>query len=187
MGRTVLLVMDYQNNVVARFGTPDALSAAVRAVDAARAAGVTVMFPRVDFRPGFPEIAPTNLMYGGVPARSKGMPQDPRGTAIHDSLAPRDDEPIVTKKRVSAFVGSDLDVLLRSAGATHLVLAGIATSGVVLSTLRTAADLDYELTVLSDACADGDPEVHGVLMQKVFPQQARVLEVDDWVGTLVRT
>jgi hypothetical protein len=47
---------------------------------------------------------------------------------------------IVTKRRVSAFTGSDLEVVLRAAGTEHLVLTGIATSGVVLSTLRQAAD-----------------------------------------------
>src|SRR5690348_17878292 len=47
-----------------------------------------------------------------------------------------------------------------------LVLCGISTSGVVLSTLRQAADLDFGLTVLRDACADADDEVHRVLTEK---------------------
>ena len=88
------------------------------------------------------------------------------------------------KRRVSAFSGSDLDVLLRAKQADTLVLAGIATSGVVLSTLRQAADLDFRLVVLSDACADGDAEVHRVLTEKVFPRQAQVTTTDDWVATL---
>jgi nicotinamidase-related amidase len=88
------------------------------------------------------------------------------------------------KRRVSAFTGSDLDVLLRGAGAGTLVLAGISTSGVVLSTLRQAADLDYRITVLSDACADADPEVHRVLMEKVYPKQALVTTTDEWIASL---
>jgi len=76
---------------------------------------------------------------------------------------------VVTKRRVSAFTGSDLEVVLRADGMDRLVLAGIATSGVVLSTLRQAADLDYRLTVLADGCLDADPEVHRVLTEKVFP------------------
>lgn len=52
---------------------------------------------------------------------------------------------MVLKRRVSAVTGSDLDVVLRAAGATELVLAGIATSGVVLSTSRQAADLNFSL------------------------------------------
>jgi nicotinamidase-related amidase len=85
---------------------------------------------------------------------------------------------------VSAFSGSDLDVLLRATGAGTLVLAGIATSGVVLSTVRQAADLDYRLVVLADACADRDEEVHRVLTGKVFPRQAVVTTAAEWIGTL---
>jgi nicotinamidase-related amidase len=81
---------------------------------------------------------------------------------------------------VSAFAGSDLDVVLRGLGAGTLVLAGIATSGVALSTLRQAADLDYRLIVLADACLDADPEVHRVLTEKVFPRQAEVSTVAQW-------
>ena len=73
---------------------------------------------------------------------------------------------MVTKRRVSAFAGSDLEVVLRSGEVGHLVLCGIATSGVVLSTLREAADRDYRLTVLSDLCVDPDPEVQRVLLEK---------------------
>jgi len=88
---------------------------------------------------------------------------------------------VVTKKRVSAFTGSDLEVLLRANGIRHLVLCGIATSGVVLSTLREAADKDYQVTVLSDLCADMDAEVHRVLLEKVFPRQAAVVTTAEWI------
>ncbi len=54
----------------------------------------------------------------------------------------------------------------------------------VLSTLRQAAGLDYRITVLSDACADTDPEVHRVLMEKVFPRQAVVASTGEWIETL---
>ena len=68
----------------------------------------------------------------------------------------------------------------RARDVTGLVLGGIATSGVVLSTVREAADRDYELTVLEDLCLDGDDEVHRVLTQKVFPRQADVRASADW-------
>jgi nicotinamidase-related amidase len=77
-------------------------------------------------------------------------------------------------------------VVLRAGGIGHLVLAGIATSGMVLSTLRQAADLDYQLTVLTDGCLDGDAEVHRVLLQKVFPRQVEVTSIADWTATLAR-
>lgn len=54
----------------------------------------------------------------------------------------------------------------------------------VLSTLREAADKDFSLRVLSDACLDADPEVHRVLTEKVFPGHADVLTVDAWINTL---
>jgi nicotinamidase-related amidase len=105
-------------------------------------------------------------------------------TRIHPAVAPQSDDIVVTKKRVSAFTGSDLDVVLRSLDVESLVLTGIATSGVVLSTLRQAADLDYEIIVLRDACADADAEVHRVLLDKVFPRQASVISTDEWSGHL---
>src|SRR5262249_51519108 len=94
---------------------------------------------------------------------------------------------IVTKRRVSAFTGSDLEVVLRAQGLSHLVLSGISTSGVVLSTLREAADKDYQLTVLSDSCADGDEEVHRILLTKIFPRQAEVITTETWRETLKQT
>jgi len=90
------------------------------------------------------------------------------------------------QRRVSAFTGSDLEVVLRAAGIDHLVLTGIATSGVVLSTLRQAADLDYRLTVLADGCLDADPEVHRVLTDKVYPRQADVLRISEWTDSLAK-
>ncbi|HXC06188.1 MAG TPA: isochorismatase family protein [Bacteroidia bacterium] len=62
-----------------------------------------------------------------------------------------------------------------------MILTGVATSGVVLSTLREASDKDYRLTVLSDCCADRDEEVHRVLTTKVFIRQAEVMTVKEWV------
>jgi nicotinamidase-related amidase len=105
-------------------------------------------------------------------------------TELHPALGARSDEPVVVKKRYSAFTGSDLEVLLRSRGITRLVLAGISTSGVVLSTLREAADRDYQLVVLKDACWDGDEEVHRVLTEKIFPRQAEVVTVAQWIERL---
>jgi len=60
----------------------------------------------------------------------------------------------------------------------------MSASGVVLSTLRQAADKDYLLTVLSDCCGDRDLEVKRLLMEKVFPMQAEVLALADWKGEL---
>ena len=184
MSTSALLVMDFQHGIVERLGNAEVVAAAGRAVAGARAAGIPVMFVRVAFRPGYPEVAGSNLTFSALAQHGDAMTHDHPATQVHAELAPKGDEPVIVKRRVSAFTGSDLDVLLRGAGADHLVLAGIATSGVVLSTLRQAADLDYRLTVLADACADGDPEVHRVLLEKVFPRQAVVTTTDEWAATL---
>jgi nicotinamidase-related amidase len=185
MSRPVLLLMDFQHGIVERLGTPSVLDAADRAAKAARAAGIPVMFVRVAFRPGYPEAAESNPSFGALAANAGDtMTQDHPATQVHAALAPADDEPVIIKRRVSAFAGSDLDVLLRGARADSLILAGIATSGVVLSTLRQAADLDYRITVLADACADHDEEVHRVLTEKVFPRQAIVTTTDEWIASL---
>ena len=181
---TALLVMDVQAGIVARLASdPERLEPLVAAVLAARAAGVTVIFVRVAFRPGFPEVSPANRSFSTI-AQGGAWAADPEMTAIHPAVDPRPDDLVVTKLRVSAFAGSDLEVLLRARGLTHLVLMGIATSGVVLSTVREAADRDYRLTVLSDGCLDMDPEVHRVLTEKIFPRQAEVETVAGWRAKL---
>ncbi|WOX09650.1 isochorismatase family cysteine hydrolase [Streptomyces sp. N50] len=176
-----LLVMDVQRVIVDRYPDPDYLPRLRKAIETARANGVRVIYVTVGFRPGAPEISPRNKLFGrlaGVTLPTAAA----QANEIHPDVAPGPDDILVTKRRVSAFAGSDLDMVLRANDIDHLVLTGIATSGVVLSTLRQAADLDFTLTVLSDGCLDNDPEVHRVLTEKVFPMQAEVTTVADWVA-----
>ncbi len=184
-GSSALLIMDVQQGIVDRYGAADGgyLDRLRTALDAARSAGLHVIFVRVAFRPGAPEANARNRAFAAL-ARREGLEEDSPATQIHPAVRPRPSEPVVVKKRVSAFAGSDLEVLLRSLGVEELVLAGIATSGVVLSTVREAADRDYRLTVLHDACLDADDEVHRVLTGKVFPRQAEVSSVQEWVARL---
>ncbi len=178
----VLLVMDVQRGIVERFGDdPGYLSRLSQAITAARAAAVPVVYVTIGFRPGHPEISPRNRAFAAA-AASGAYVQGSPATEIHPAIAPAPGEVVVTKRRVSAFAGSDLDLVLRGLGAGTLVLTGIATSGVVLSTLRYAADQDYQLVVLADACLDADPEVHRVLTEKVFPRQAEVRTVAEWAA-----
>ena len=181
---SALLVMDVENVIVSRFvEEPKALVPFQRAVSAARRAGIPVIFVRVAFRDGYPELSAKNKTFSAI-TKLGSMTISDTSTQIHSSVAPLPNEPVVTKLRVSAFAGSDLEVILRSRGIDKLILTGIATSGVVLSTLREAADKDYRIVVLSEACLDPDPEVHRVLVEKVFPRQADVLTVSQWADTL---
>jgi nicotinamidase-related amidase len=181
MARSALMIMDIQGAVVERLEEPDALLASIkRALEHARAADVLVIYVRVAFRTGAPEVHRHNRIFSHL-SGSDGFDEENAATQIHPSVAPLATEIVVTKRRVSAFAGSDLDMILRSSTVDELVMCGISTSGVVLSTLRQAADLDYKLVVLQDACADLDPEVHRVLLEKVFPRQADVMTVDDWI------
>ncbi|HLI08075.1 MAG TPA: isochorismatase family cysteine hydrolase [Ktedonobacteraceae bacterium] len=178
--RTALLVMDMQPGIVNRFAQSDAVLKPVRvAIDAAHAASIPVIYVAVAFRPGYPEISPRNKSFAAIKQQAS-LPAAMTATEIHPAITPQPTDIVVTKRRVSAFSGSDLEVVLRAQGITHLVLSGIATSGVVLSTLREAADKDYQLTVLADCCFDSDEEVQRVLLSKVFPRQAAVLQAEAW-------
>jgi len=167
---TALLIMDVQPTIVDRFADTNAfLARAQSVVDYARGESIRVIHVVVAFRPGAPEAS--ERFRGHADAMINAQPV--MTVAEHDV--------VVTKKRVSAFAGSDLEVLLRATGIRHLVLCGIATSGVVLSTVREASDKDYTLTVLSDLCGDADAEVHRVLLEKVFPRQATVMTSAEWM------
>lgn len=177
---TALLVMDMQVGIIAML--PDAatiLNNTAKAIAKAREQKIPVIYVVVGFRQGAPEINLNNKAFASNKELFAGINMA-EFMAVHENLKPQDDEVVVIKRRVSAFTGSDLEVILRTYGIQHLILTGIATSGVVLSTLREAADKDYRLTVLADCCADGDEEVHRVLTTKVFPRQADVLTLEEW-------
>ena len=176
-----LLVMDVQAGIVARLAqTGDFLERINTAITAARAAQIPVIYVVVAFRPGYPEISPRNKSFSAIKQQQSRLQAAMTATEIHPAIAPQPTDIVVTKRRVSAFSGSDLEVVLRAQGIAHLALCGIATSGVVLSTLREAADKDYQLTVLSDCCVDSDEEVQRVLLSKVFPRQAEVVTAEAW-------
>ncbi len=106
------------------------------------------------------------------------------GAAIHPAAAPREGELIVVKHRISPFAGTDLETLLRANGIETLVLAGVHTSGVVLSTVRHAGDLDYRLIAVRDCCADPDAELHAMLLDGVIAKQAAVVTTAELAGAL---
>ena len=177
---TALLVMDMQVGILAMLPNSETILDKVSsAIATARSKNIPVIYVVVGFRQGAPEINVNNKSFSAGKERFSNMDMT-AFMQVHDSIAPQVGEVTVIKRRVSAFTGSDLEVVLRSFGIHHLILTGIATSGVVLSTLREAADKDYRITVLADCCADGDEEIHRVLTTKIFPRQADVLELEEW-------
>jgi nicotinamidase-related amidase len=183
---TAVLCMDYQNDIVGTY--PDdrqreLLSKTSEVLATARRANIPVIYVVVRFRDGYPEVSPRNKLFQNIKGAGRLREGTP-GAEVHRQVAPQSGEVIVTKRRVGAFSTTDMATVLRAKGVTHLVLLGIATSGVVLSTVRWAADADYEITVLADCCADADDEVHRVLTQKVFSRQATVVTAAEFLQTI---
>jgi nicotinamidase-related amidase len=182
---SALLVMDFQTAVVEMIATGNEalLSRTAGLIAAARQTVMRVIYVVVTFRAGYPEVSPRNQSFDTL-RESGRFAAGSEGTEVHPAVAPKPGEVVVTKHRVSAFAGTDLDMILLANGIETLVLAGIATSGVVLSTVRHAADADYKVVVVEDCCADRDAEVHRVLVEKVFPRQATVVKAEAVVRAL---
>ena len=182
---TVLLVMDVQSMIV-ESAPSEMIEAVARAAAGARTAGVPVVYVRVALRPGRVGVSPRNKRLTRLQeVLTEGAP----GLEFHPAIGPEPHDIVLTKHRVSAFAGSGLDALLRLLGTTHLVLTGVSTSTVVLMTAMTAADLDFDITVLSDGCFDSRPRVHDMLMSDIFPAMAMamaaVATADQWLTGLV--
>ena len=163
--RTAVLIMDFQQRIIANVATEPAavVEQAALALAGARAAGIPVIY--VVHRGGpFAEYAPD--------------------VELHDGVAPAEGELVITKVRPGPFSTTALDVTLREMGRDNLVIMGVATSGCVLSSVRWAVDVNYSFIVLSDACSDGDPEVHRVLTEKVYPRQGTVMTTDEFLQAL---
>jgi nicotinamidase-related amidase len=181
--QTALLVMDFQPAILGRLDDSEALlSAAAEAIDIVRDEGGHVGYVRVAFDDSdYEAMPPTNKTFAPI-AAGRLMHHEAPETAVHERVAPQPGDIVVRKTRVGAFSTTDLDQQLRERGITTLILAGISTSGVVLSTVRDAADRDYELFVLSDASGDPDADVHAMLTEKVFPRQGHVITTDELPG-----
>ena len=183
---TALLIADYYAEVM------DTLAHAVdrKVVDktralqqAAREASLLVCYSATVFRPGYIEISDRNKTFSQRKRSGQPAVSDPV-RLIHPSVKPVDGEVVVGKHRVNALYGTDLDMTLRANDIHTLLILGYATSGVVLSTIRYAADLDYQLIVVEDCCSDQDPEVHDFLTQRIFPRQAEVVTSEEVIGAL---
>ena len=184
---TALLGLDCQTGVVSIYAKPreSFLDRCASVLRGARKAGMPVIHVKVGFRPGLPEVTTRNRLFASI----KSSPQRQKlfegaAGAIHPTLGPEAGDLVVTKHRISAFPGSDLQMILRAKEIDTLVLFGIATSGVVLSTLLEACDADYRTLVVADCCADTDSELHRVLIERLFPLRGEVTTAAEFVKAI---
>jgi nicotinamidase-related amidase len=185
--RSAMLSLDLQTGIVSVYAPKkDDLIARARAIlQQGRRAGLTVIHVKVGFRPGVPEIHPRNILLGAIKASPKHQQLFAgESGSIHAGVAAEDGDLVVTKSRVNAFAGTDLELVLRAKEIDTLVLFGIATSGVVLSTALHAADADYRVLIVKDCCADLDQSVHSCLIEKILPRYAAVISSDDFLRML---
>jgi nicotinamidase-related amidase len=182
---TDLLLMDFQRMVVDSYAVDkEALLGRVkRLAVTARNSGVMVIHVVVGFRLGYPEVSGRNSVFSSLKAARRLATGDP-AAEIHPELTPQPGDVVVTKQRVSAFTGTNLDMILRSNNVDMLLLTGILTQGVVLSTLLHSADMDYRTVVVADGCSDKNPEVQRLLVENIFPFQARVATVEECIGAI---
>jgi nicotinamidase-related amidase len=183
--RTAVLSMDNQAGIVASYAKDQETLVARGAsvLERARSLGMCVIHIQVGFRPGMPEVSARNLLFGAIKNSSRHQKLfEGELAAVHPGLAPQKDDIFITKHRVSAFRGTDLELILRAKEIDTLVLFGIATSGVVLSTLLEASDADYGLVVIKDCCVDGDEELHTNLIDKVFARRATVVTASEFLA-----
>jgi nicotinamidase-related amidase len=183
--KTAMLIMDYQNGIIPMAANPQELLAGARqAIDLIRARGATIGYVRFGVADASETGGSLVKRVGGLAAALEHFHADHENTQIHADIAPEEGDIIVRKTRVGSFAGTDLHDQLQARGIDTLVLAGITTSGVVLSTVRDAHDRDYRVIVVADLCADRDPEVHQILTGKVFPGQADVIKAAELQGLL---
>jgi nicotinamidase-related amidase len=175
-----LLVLDFQNVVLGTLPDSDVVvKQTTEAVRTMREHGVQIVFIRVGLtEQDFDAVPQTNMAFSLAAKHGMLKAEDP-GTAFHIDLTPRCEDLVARKVRVGAFSTTNLDEQLTNLGITTLFIAGLHTSGVVLSTVREAADRDYRMVLLEECIADPDAELHETLMTKVFPKQAAVASVAD--------
>jgi len=179
--KTAVLIMDYQNDILLSVENQRA-ELVLRAADflkQARIRKLKVIYVCVGFREAYPEVDVQNIMFATIKKNQK-LVIGTQGADIHADIKPQKNEIVIVKRRVNAFYGTDLEINLRASGIDTLVMFGVSTGGVVLSTLREAADRDYRCIIIKDLCADKDESVHECLTEKVFVRQASVIAADDF-------
>ncbi|MDR6390384.1 isochorismatase family cysteine hydrolase [Paraburkholderia phenoliruptrix] len=173
---TALIVMHYQTDILELFPSvaPTLLANTRKLCDAARAKGVGVYFANLRFSPGYPEVSPLNKNGQGI--KQLGLFVDDQPSP---ELGRQANEPLVIAHRASVFFGTDLEARLCAHGVDSLILVGIASTGVVLSSVAYASDADFRLYTVKDCCYDPDQVVHDHLFSTAFESRTTVLSLAD--------
>jgi maleamate amidohydrolase len=173
--------MHYQTDIVGLFPwVAPALLANTRALcDAARQKGVSVYFVKIHFSPGYPEVSPLNKNGQGI--KQLGLFVDDK---ISPELGMQSSEPLINAHRASVFFGTDLQARLSAQGVDTLIMVGIASTGVMLSSVAYASDADFRLFTVKDCCYDPDQVVHEHLFSTAFDSRTTVLSLADALALL---
>ena len=177
---TALLVVDLQNDLCADGGIfadrgadlsmyDEMMPRVAELIDAARAAGVMVIYTQATTLPGGLSQSPAQLLFERRLEQNYGKPGTKPfefcvpGTWGHDILdviKPADGDLVIQKYRSSSFRSTELDLLLRSNDIRTVVVTGCTTEGCVDSTIRDAGFLDYYPVGVRDCMASDDPKLH---------------------------
>ncbi len=171
--RTALLIIDMQVDFAAPQGrlgewnadlsaVPAALAAAERLAEAARAAGAPVVFVGMQTSPQTDSAAWAERMRrrGGDPVVDLALCRAGSPGAAFVGPTPSPGERVIAKTRFSAFFGTDLDAILRAQGVDTLVVCGLTTECCIDCSVRQAFHLDYQIFLVTDACAAYEPDLH---------------------------
>jgi nicotinamidase-related amidase len=168
-----LVIMHYQADVFAiLFGEQpspllDQCNALIRRW---RVTGRPVLLPNFFLGPQYEHASPSNRLISSiVPTGRFRNAQPMKGLAIE-----RDDV-FYACPRASVFYGTTLDADLRARGISTLVMAGISTTGVVLSSITWASDADYDVRLVQDCCYDPDQAAHEALFRTGFGGRVQVV------------
>ena len=183
---SALLVLHYQLNMINKLSKEDRsklLNNMAKVINVARKHTLPIIYVIAQFRKGYPEVSPRNPSYYKKKENrilTEGNPE----AEICSEVCPQPEELVIINKRTSAFIGNDLDIILRSMNVDTLILGGVSTLGVVESTARQATDMDYRIVVLSDCCADRIAEANEFALKWVMPRVSTVCTSDEIVSAI---
>ena len=194
--RTAVVLIEYQNDFTSEGGVlHDAVNDVMEStgmldntralVDAARAAGATIVHAPITFAPGYGELAdhPYGILKGVVD--STAFVKGEWGAEIVDSLAPQEGDVVVEGKRgLDTFATTNLDFILRARGITTIALGGFLTNCCVESTMRTGYEKGYKVVTLSDCVAATSAEEHKNAIQFDYPMFSEVMTAEAFTGEL---